>query len=83
VARACATNPTSIVVPCHRVVRTDGTLGGYRWGLHRKQLLLEQESRAAATGSTVTLNASREQWNPSEKNRVAAAKRRKAVAVKS
>jgi AraC family transcriptional regulator of adaptative response/methylated-DNA-[protein]-cysteine methyltransferase len=47
VARACATNPTSIVVPCHRVVRTDGSLGGYRWGLHRKQLLLEQELRVA------------------------------------
>jgi AraC family transcriptional regulator of adaptative response/methylated-DNA-[protein]-cysteine methyltransferase len=50
VARACATNPTSIVVPCHRVVRTDGSLGGYRWGLHRKQLLLEQESRTATGG---------------------------------
>src|SRR6267378_2819283 len=46
-ARACATNPTSIVVPCHRVIRTDGSLGGYRWGLHRKQLLLEQELRVA------------------------------------
>ena len=46
VARACATNPTSIVVPCHRVVRTDGTLGGYRWGLGRKKLLLEQEKNA-------------------------------------
>jgi AraC family transcriptional regulator of adaptative response/methylated-DNA-[protein]-cysteine methyltransferase len=43
VARACATNPAAIVVPCHRVVRTDGTLGGYRWGLHRKKALLEQE----------------------------------------
>jgi len=43
VARACATNPTSIVVPCHRVIRLDGSLGGYRWGLQRKKLLLEQE----------------------------------------
>jgi AraC family transcriptional regulator of adaptative response/methylated-DNA-[protein]-cysteine methyltransferase len=43
VARACATNPVSIVVPCHRVVRTDGSLGGYRWGLERKQALLERE----------------------------------------
>ena len=50
VARACATNPISIVVPCHRVVRTDGSLGGYRWGLHRKQLLLEQETRNAKRG---------------------------------
>jgi O-6-methylguanine DNA methyltransferase len=37
----------SIVVPCHRVVRTDGTLGGYRWGLERKQSLLDREGRAA------------------------------------
>jgi AraC family transcriptional regulator of adaptative response/methylated-DNA-[protein]-cysteine methyltransferase len=47
VARACATNPVSIIVPCHRVVRGDGSLGGYRWGLNRKRALLEQESRAA------------------------------------
>jgi AraC family transcriptional regulator of adaptative response/methylated-DNA-[protein]-cysteine methyltransferase len=47
VARACATNPVSIVVPCHRVVRTDGTLAGYRWGIERKQSLLERERRAA------------------------------------
>jgi O-6-methylguanine DNA methyltransferase len=46
VARACATNPTSIVVPCHRVVRTDGALGGYRWGLGRKKALLAQEKAA-------------------------------------
>ena len=47
VARACATNPAGIVVPCHRVIRTDGTLGGYRWGLERKRLLLESERQAA------------------------------------
>jgi AraC family transcriptional regulator of adaptative response/methylated-DNA-[protein]-cysteine methyltransferase len=47
VARACATNPVSIVVPCHRVVRTDGTLAGYRWGLQRKQKLLEREAASA------------------------------------
>jgi AraC family transcriptional regulator of adaptative response/methylated-DNA-[protein]-cysteine methyltransferase len=46
VARACATNPVSIVVPCHRVVRTDGGLGGYRWGLERKRALLAQEKAA-------------------------------------
>ena len=44
VARACATNPVSIVVPCHRVIRTDGSLAGYRWGLERKEKLLERES---------------------------------------
>jgi len=47
VARACATNPVSIVVPCHRVIRTDGTLAGYRWGLQRKQELLEREGGRA------------------------------------
>lgn len=44
VARACATNPTSLVVPCHRVVRSDGSLSGYRWGPQRKQALLQHES---------------------------------------
>jgi AraC family transcriptional regulator, regulatory protein of adaptative response / methylated-DNA-[protein]-cysteine methyltransferase len=47
VARACATNPVSIVVPCHRVIRTDGQLAGYRWGLQRKQKLLDRESASA------------------------------------
>ncbi|MGA7792774.1 MAG: bifunctional DNA-binding transcriptional regulator/O6-methylguanine-DNA methyltransferase Ada [Candidatus Acidiferrales bacterium] len=50
VAHACATNPAAIVVPCHRVVRTDGTLGGYRWGLERKRSLIEQERRSAKRG---------------------------------
>lgn len=46
VARACATNPVSIVVPCHRVIREDGALAGYRWGLTRKQQLLDKERPA-------------------------------------
>ncbi len=46
VARACATNPVSIVVPCHRVIRADGSLAGYRWGLTRKQQLLATERAA-------------------------------------
>lgn len=46
VARACATNPVSVVVPCHRVVRGDGNLAGYRWGLDRKRALLEHEQDA-------------------------------------
>lgn len=45
VARACATNPLSIVIPCHRVLREDGNLGGYRWGMDRKRTLLQQEHR--------------------------------------
>lgn len=43
VARACATNPVSIIVPCHRVIRGDGKLAGYRWGMERKSKLLERE----------------------------------------
>jgi AraC family transcriptional regulator of adaptative response/methylated-DNA-[protein]-cysteine methyltransferase len=44
VARACATNPVALVIPCHRVVREDNAFGGYRWGLERKRALLAQES---------------------------------------
>jgi AraC family transcriptional regulator, regulatory protein of adaptative response / methylated-DNA-[protein]-cysteine methyltransferase len=43
VGRACATNPVALVIPCHRVVREDKSLGGYRWGLERKKKLLEKE----------------------------------------
>jgi AraC family transcriptional regulator of adaptative response/methylated-DNA-[protein]-cysteine methyltransferase len=49
VARACATNPASVVIPCHRVVGSDGQLTGYRWGLSRKQKLLEREKEAGFT----------------------------------
>ena len=52
VGRACATNPVAVVVPCHRVVRRDGNLGGYCWGLRRKKALLAQErARKAACES--------------------------------
>ena len=43
VARACATNPVAVVVPCHRVVGSDGKMTGYRWGVERKRRLLEME----------------------------------------
>ena len=43
VAQACAANPVAVVVPCHRVVRSDGSLSGYRWGVQRKALLLQRE----------------------------------------
>lgn len=43
VGRACATNPVSVVIPCHRAIRSDGGLAGYRWGLARKRALLARE----------------------------------------
>ncbi|MGP0171893.1 bifunctional DNA-binding transcriptional regulator/O6-methylguanine-DNA methyltransferase Ada [Pseudomonas sp. NCHU5208] len=46
VARACASNAIGLLLPCHRVVASDGSLSGYRWGLARKRQLLEQESEA-------------------------------------
>jgi AraC family transcriptional regulator of adaptative response/methylated-DNA-[protein]-cysteine methyltransferase len=54
VARACASNRVALVVPCHRVIREDGGLGGYRWGMDRKRLLLEQERNTAATEGSTT-----------------------------
>src|SRR5262245_33718182 len=53
VARACASNPVSIVVPCHRVVRSDGNLAGYRWGISRKRTLLDRE-RSAGGGAKIS-----------------------------
>jgi AraC family transcriptional regulator of adaptative response/methylated-DNA-[protein]-cysteine methyltransferase len=47
VANACASNPAAVVTPCHRVLRSDGSLGGYRWGTERKQALLDREKEHA------------------------------------
>ena len=44
VAHACAVNPVAVAIPCHRVVRSDGGLAGYRWGVERKRELLEREA---------------------------------------
>lgn len=52
VAQACAANRVAIVIPCHRVIRGTGELGGYRWGLARKRALIDRE-RAVARGVTV------------------------------
>ena len=55
VANACGSNKIALFVPCHRIIRSDGGLGGYRWGTDRKALILEGERRPGSpqTGKTV------------------------------
>ena len=52
VAGACASNKVAVLVPCHRLVRSDGSLGGYRWGLPRKKALLDSETRSRGPART-------------------------------
>ena len=47
VANACGANPVAVLVPCHRIVRADGSESGYRWGIERKKKLLQREAPAA------------------------------------
>jgi AraC family transcriptional regulator of adaptative response/methylated-DNA-[protein]-cysteine methyltransferase len=54
VAHACATNAIAVLVPCHRAVRSDGSLAGYRWGLARKRTLLEREAGTATARACCT-----------------------------
>ena len=58
VARACASNRVALVIPCHRVVRESGELGGYRWGIERKKHVLEQEQLQRDGRSDSTMTAS-------------------------
>lgn len=55
VANACGANKIALLVPCHRIIRSDGNLGGYRWGTDRKEIILEEERRPGSrqTGKTV------------------------------
>jgi AraC family transcriptional regulator of adaptative response/methylated-DNA-[protein]-cysteine methyltransferase len=50
VAQACGANPLAVAIPCHRVVRRDGSLSGYRWGVERKRSLLVREGAPVSAG---------------------------------
>lgn len=67
VARACAANRVAVAVPCHRVIRSDGALGGYRWGLDRKRQLLDRESTPAAHARSIPSPTQRPILRPTQR----------------
>ena len=54
IGNACGANPIALVIPCHRVMRSDGSLGGYRWGVERKQQLIEIEQQKTSQPDKIT-----------------------------
>ena len=64
VARACATNPVAVIIPCHRVVPKNGKLGGYRWGVERKRTLLNAERKEISTRKPMEATAPERDFQP-------------------